>query len=135
MKTTLTPYLMLNGKASEIMKFYQQCIGGQLEMMTFSQMQGEACPVAIRDLVMHASLKSGDFVLMASDGNPDMPAVTGSNVQLAINAPDPELDGFFNALANGGKIVHALFNAPWGGRFGVLTDRYGIHWMFASSPR
>ena len=50
---------------------------------------------------MHASLKDGDFVLMASDGNPEMPAVTGSNVRLAINAPDPELDGFFNALANG----------------------------------
>lgn len=126
---------MLNGKAAEIMKFYQQCIGGQLEIMTFGQMQGEKCPDAIKNQVMHASLKHEEFVLMASDGNPEMPAVTGSNVQMAINAVDSELERFFNALANGGQIIHALFDAPWGGKFGVLTDKYGIHWMFASSPR
>ncbi len=132
-KTTVTPYLLLNGKAKEVMKFYQQAIGGELEMRTFGEAQGPECPIAMRDQVMHATLKFGDFVLMASDGNPQMPAQAGTNVQLAIGAPDAEIERLFKALAAGGQVVHALFDAPWGGKFGVLTDRYGFHWMFASS--
>lgn len=132
-KTTLAPYLMLNGKAAEVMKFYQQAIGGELQMRTFGEAQGPECPIAIRDQVMHATLKFGDFVLMASDGNPQMPAQAGSNVQLAIGAPDAEIERIFKALSEEGQVTHPLFNAPWGGKFGTLTDRYGFHWMFASS--
>jgi PhnB protein len=121
-KTTLTPYLMLNGKAKEVMKFYQQAIGGELQLRTFGEAQGPECPVAMRDQVMHASLKFGDFVLMASDGNPEMPAQASSNVQLAIGAPDAEVVRIFDALSKGGQVIHPLFDAPWGGKFGVLTD-------------
>jgi PhnB protein len=132
-KTTLTPYLMLNGKAKEVMKFYQQAIGGELQIRTFGEAQGPECPLAIREQVMHAVLKHGDFVLMASDGNPEMPAAAGSNVQLSVGAPEGEIERLFNALVKGGQAIHPLFDAPWGGKFGVLTDRYGFHWMFASS--
>ena len=132
-KTTLTPYLMLNGTAREVMTFYEQAIGGELEIRTFGEAQGPACPAALREQVMHATLKHGDFLLMASDGNPAMPAQAGSNVQLAIGAPDGELVRLFDALAKGGQIIQPLFDAPWGGKFGVLKDRYGFHWMFASS--
>lgn len=132
-KTTVTPYLMLNGKAKEVMTFYQQAIGGELQIRTFGEAQGPGCPLAVRDQVMHATLKYGDFVLMASDGNPEMPAQPGSNVQLAIGAPDAEVERLFGALSVGGHVIHPLFDAPWGGKFGVLTDRYGFHWMFASS--
>lgn len=132
-KLTLNPYIMLNGKAKEAMTFYQRAIGGELELRTFGDAQGPNCPAAIRDQIMHATLKCGDFVLMASDGNPQMPAQTGSNVQLAIGAPDAEILRLFSALSEGGTVVQPLFDAPWGGKFGVLTDRYGFYWMFASS--
>jgi PhnB protein len=132
-KTTLTPYLMLDGKAREVMTFYAQAIGGELQIQTFGEAQGPGCPVALRDKVMHSTLKHGDFVLMASDGNPEMPAQPGSNVQLAIGAPDAEVGRIFEALAKGGQITQPLFDAPWGGKFGSLKDRFGLHWMFASS--
>lgn len=131
--TTVTPYLMLNGKAREAMKFYHQAIGGELQIRTFGEAQGPECPLAMRDQVMHASLKYGEFLLMASDGNPEVPAQAGSDVQLAIGAPDAELERLFNALSKDGQVIHALFDAPWGGKFGALIDRYGFHWMFASS--
>ncbi|MGE0615440.1 MAG: VOC family protein [Bacteriovoracia bacterium] len=135
-KTTLTPYLFLNGKTKEAMSFYQRAIGGELHLTTFGEMQGEACPQAHRDLVMHASLKYGDFVLFGSDGNPNEPedpALLGAaSIQLAIGAPEPELLRLFKTLSEGGQVIHALFDAPWGGKFGVLKDRYGFQWMFAS---
>jgi PhnB protein len=43
------------------------------------------------------------------------------------------LERLYKALSKGGQVIHELFDAPWGGKFGVFVDRYGFHWMFASS--
>src|SRR4051812_29835664 len=116
--TTVTPYLMLSGKAREVMNFYHKAIGGELKIQTFGEMQGPPCPDALRDLVMHSTLKYGDFLLMASDGNLETPAQSGNTVQLAIGAPDAELVRLFKALSEEAQqIDHELFDAPWGGKF------------------
>lgn len=133
-KTTLTPYLMLNGRAKEVMTFYHQAIGGDLQMRTFGEGMGAQCELAIKDKIMHACLTYGDFVLMASDGvMGEVPADPGPGVHLSVGAPDAELGRLFKALSVGGKVEHELFDAPWGGKFGGLIDRFGYHWMFASS--
>ena len=36
----------------------------------------------------------------------------------------------FEALAGGGKITLALHDTFWGAKFGMLTDAFGIRWMF-----
>jgi PhnB protein len=117
------------------MKFYQHAIGGELKVMTFGDMQSD-CPLNHRDLVMHAELKYGDFKLFGSDGNPEEPedmAKLGTGcIQLAIGAPEAEILRLFKSLSDGGQVIHALFDAPWGGKFGVLKDRYGFQWMFSS---
>jgi len=41
-----------------------------------------------------------------------------------------ELDKVFNALSEGGNITMPLQDAFWGARFGMLTDKYGVSWMF-----
>lgn len=130
-KTTVTPYLMLNGNAKEVMTFYQKAIGGELLLRTYGEGMGGQCELAMRDMIMHARLQYGDFVLMASDSvmGETQP---GAGVHLSIGAPEAELVRIFKALAEGGKIEHELFDAPWGGKFGGLIDRYGYHWMFAS---
>jgi PhnB protein len=133
-QTTLTPYLMLNGNAKEVMTFYHRALGGELLLRTYGEGMGQQCEVAVRDKIMHARLKLGDFVLMASDSAMgEVPADPGPGVHLSVGAPDAELVRMFKALAQGGKVEHELFDAPWGGKFGGLIDRYGYHWMFASS--
>jgi PhnB protein len=36
----------------------------------------------------------------------------------------------FDALAKGGSITMPLMDQFWGAKFGMLTDAYGINWMF-----
>jgi uncharacterized glyoxalase superfamily protein PhnB len=38
-------------------------------------------------------------------------------------------DRVFAALSQGGKVVMPLDDAAWGGRFGVIHDRFGLEWM------
>jgi PhnB protein len=42
--------------------------------------------------------------------------------------PD-ELSGYWQKLSDGGSVTMPLEAAPWGDKFGMLKDRYGIDWM------
>ena len=58
-------------------------------------------------------------------------ATAGKNMFINLE-PDTrtETDRLFKALSEGGKIEMALQEMFWGGYFGSLVDRFGIHWMF-----
>jgi PhnB protein len=40
-----------------------------------------------------------------------------------------EAEMLFEKLSDGGVVRMPLIDAPWGARFGMLTDRFGIQWM------
>jgi len=64
----LTPYLFFNGNCREAMKFYQDCFGGKLDLITYADSPKDACPQdADKNEVMHAALRNDTFFLMASD--------------------------------------------------------------------
>jgi PhnB protein len=125
-----TPYLILSGKADQAIEFYQQALGATTEaLMRFGDMGN--CPEAQRNLVMHAALRVGKALLMLSDGAPGTPPGPGGTVHIALDLDDTdELKRIFDALAVGGHIVQPIIDAPWGGFFGAVDDRYGIGWMF-----
>lgn len=67
---------------------------------------------------------------MASDGIPDRPVIMGDNVHMSIVGSDAALlTGYFNKLAGGGKVNMPLAKQFWGDTFGMLTDKFGVHWM------
>ena len=81
------------------------------------------------DMVMHAALKFGDDLLMASDDpTGDGAGVKGMAINLALADPD-EVTRVFDALAEGGKITMPLGETFWSPRFGMCTDRFGTSWM------
>jgi PhnB protein len=130
----LTPYLSFSGNCREAMNFYKEIFGGNLELMIWGDAPPDACggekaKEAMRDKIMHGCLTNGSFNLMAADipqGEPKM----GDSVQLTINCESvEEIDGLFKTLSAGGKTMVPLDNTFWGARFGVLTDKFGFHWM------
>ena len=122
------PYLNFDGNAREAMTFYQQCLGGDLSVQTFGDVNAPF-PGAEK-LVMHARLEHGTAILMASDPMPGSPITQGNNVWVNIDCDSvEEIETCFAALGAGGKVVMPLDNTFWGARFGMLTDKYGINWM------
>ena len=129
MATTLSPYLNFNGKTAEAMKFYHSILGGDLNMQTFAEAQMAQTP-AEKDLIMHAVLKSENFSIMASDTQSSRPATFGDNVHMSISGDDSSrLNGIFDSLSKGGRVDMPLAKQFWGDTFGMLTDRFGVHWM------
>jgi len=67
---------------------------------------------------------------MASDTPQAGSLRAGNNFSVAIDCESvEEADRVFAALSRGGEIRMPLTDAPWGARFGMLTDRFGIQWL------
>lgn len=123
-------YLFFKGNCREAMKFYQSCFGGDLQAMTYGEGPKDACPAGAKDRIMHAALRNGELMIMASDFPDDSGPVVGTNISLSLTCKDVgELEHCFQALSEGGKVFQPLHDAFWGDRFGMLTDRYGFQWM------
>lgn len=123
-------YLNFDGNAREAMTFYQKCLGAELEIQTFKDAKMDA-PKGAESRVMHARLAKGSAVLMASDTMPGTPYKQGNNFSITIECDGiPEEEKLFTAFSEGGKVTMPLQDTFWGARFGMLTDKFGVTWMF-----
>jgi PhnB protein len=128
----LEPYLFFHGRCEEALSFYKNCLGGEivgLSRFAGSPMESQV-DAGFRDKVMHASFVAGDVKFMASDGRPGDGSDGDDDIALSLaTSDDAEGTRVFNALADGGEISMPLQEAFWGGKFGSLTDRFGVQWM------
>ncbi len=132
--TTLNPYVRYNdGKCREAFTFYQSILGGKLEFMTAGESPMAKDMPGKENLIMHVELSNGDIHLFGSDMMRDV-AKVGDNFCLALNyeagSGEKEIRDHFKKLSKGGEVFMPLEKAFWGGLFGMLTDKYGIEWMF-----
>lgn len=130
--STLVPYIFFYGRCAEALEFYKGVFGGSYEAMRVSDspMASEMPPEAANS-IMHASFTAGGVAFMASDGGSVKPVDTeAGNVSMALAFDDAATgERAFAALAAGGKVQRPIENAFWGGRFGMLTDKFGTEWM------
>lgn len=124
------PYLSFQGNCEEAINFYKDALGGEMlyiQRYGDSPMKGKAPD----DKVMHCTLKVGDTHIMACDNPSDVPMTVGSNFSLAIGSNDPAgAEEMFAKMADGGTVTMPMQQTFWAERFGMLTDKFGISWMF-----
>lgn len=126
------PYLAFDGQCAEAMRFYAKVLGGTLGMMTYGQSpMADQCPPDHRDRVIHARLElDGGVHLYAGDCPPPMPYRGIHGVSIALNYDKiAKAERVFNALAEGGTITMPFSDTSWARKFGMLTDRFGAHWI------
>ena len=127
------PYLFFDGKCEEALDFYKSALGAKVEMMMRFKdnpdPQPGMCAPGSEDKVMHAALRIGDTVVMASDGMAGgKPEFKGFS--LSVNAVDEkQADKLFAALGKGGKVTMPMSKTFFSPRFGMVTDKFGVGWM------
>jgi PhnB protein len=125
----VSAYVNFQGKAREALEFYQQALGGQLELFTMDE-QGGARPAAPGERIAQGRLVADGARIYGSDGHPTFPPTVGDNTALALSGSDKEqLTAIFTALAEGGRIKAAIHKQPWGAEVGWLVDQFGVNWM------
>ena len=127
----IVPYLAFDGNAAEALTFYAKALEGTiLFQQTFGESPMDSKPED-KGRIMHASFEAGDLKFMCSDSMPGHPISYGSNMSLSLNFKTLEgIEKTFAALSEGATITMPLQDTFWGARFGMLTDKYKINWMF-----
>jgi PhnB protein len=133
----LEPYLFFHGRCEDALNFYRDCLAGEIkELNRFAgSPMDEQTPDDYKDKIMHASFVAGDVKFMASDGRPGAPPDGEDDIALSLATSDSsEGERVFNALAAGGNVTMPLGEQFWGGKFGALTDQFGVQWMISIQP-
>lgn len=128
-KLFANPYINFQGKAREAMQFYQQTLGGKLDLLAMDS-EGKMHQAGPDEKLMHARLMADSAVIMGTDGSPDHPPTNGDNIAVSLTGSDKEaMTNVFTKLADGGQIKMPLSESSWGDMFGYLVDRFSINWM------
>jgi PhnB protein len=70
----------------------------------------------------------GATVLASGGRNGGQPKFEG--FALTLNAKnEADADRLFNALADGGEVTQPLTKTFFSPRFGMLADKFGVHWI------
>jgi PhnB protein len=135
--TQLLPYIFFYGRCEEALEFYKKVFGGTYELQRNEQAPadcGMSLPPEFKNKAMHAAFTAPGIAFMASDGR-EAKAVDPEegNVSLALSLPEAhEGERIFKALAEGGTVKMPLAEAFWGGKFGLIQDRFGNEWMITA---
>lgn len=130
----LSPSIVFNGNCEEAITFYKECLGGDFVSFNrfrdgLKEINGIQVPEHLLDKIMHMSLKFGQNYIMASDSLDEAPV--GGNISLFIDLDDvAETNKVFDKLSQGAKVNMPLQDTFWGARFGMLTDKFSVKWVF-----
>ena len=132
---TINPYLNFAGNTEEAFDFCRSIFGGNYATLQRFKDTPQAGGIGPHDgeKIMHVSLPvGGKNTLMATDSLESMgqKLTVGNNISLLIEVGNKKAaDVIFKGLSAGGKVSTPLADAFWGAYFGMVTDRFGIHWM------
>ena len=126
------PYIAFKGNCEEAINFYKDKLGAEV---VFIQRYGDS-PMAGKgpdNMIMHCSIKIGNTTIMACDNvfQETNPTIIGNNITLSIGTRDvDQAEKAFDQMSDGATIVMPMKETFWAERFGMLTDKFGINWMF-----
>lgn len=129
-------FINFNGNCREAVEFYAEVFGAEKpKVMTFGEMPQDPkypLPEEAKDLLGYAQVSIQDFILMCSDIMPGTPFVQGNNITITIGSKDiGMIEALFNKMKEGGTVTMELQETFWSKKYGMLTDRFGVPWMFS----
>lgn len=128
------PFLLFDGKCAGAMKFYHECLGGDLTLTKLGDTHMKAqFPVKKHDKIINAHLESGAIKFSAADWlSPTIIPKQGNMISIfVIGKTYNELKILFDKLSTGANKegFQMLHEMPFG-IYGQFKDKYGVPWIF-----
>lgn len=127
MATSMTPFLMFEGRGSEALDFYMSLFPGS--EIVFMQKYGPEGPGKEGTIQSGMVILNGQRV-MISDSFISHGFTFTPSISFWIECADEaELDHLFTALGDGGQVYMPLDTYGFSTRFGWVGDRFGVTWQ------
>lgn len=132
---TTIPYLFFEGRCEEALGFYASAVGAEVvQKMHYRDNPDNNAgdcggPRPPGDKIMHAMMRIGDSMLMASDGMcSGKPNFSGFSISIAANDVE-HAKRMFAALSEGGQVQMPPGETFFADYFGMTADQFGLGWM------
>ena len=141
--TTLNPYLVFKDNCEEAFNFYKVVFGGDILFMgrykDVPQGDKKLFPLSADEKIMHASLQiARDTIIIGCDSMETYQGLSpgvASTFYLYISATSQdEAYRIYNELVEGGQAIMPIGETFWSTHYGMLADRFGIHWKITFDP-
>ena len=135
--TTLTPYLLFDGKCQQAMEFYKSCFGGELTATKVKDSPAkDFMPAVQHEKIVNARLRNRALEISASDWlRLDRTPIRGNTVCLYLSGGTfEELRNLFERLSEGAEVTDPL-KEQFFGTYGALNDKFGVRWTFQSDQK
>jgi PhnB protein len=122
-------YVNFAGKCAEAFRFYEQHLGGTIQMMmTHGQAPDQSgVKPEWKDAILHASMSIAGTELSGAD-IPTAQPMRSAYLTLDVDS-DAEAERIFSALSGGGEVFMPMKESFFASRFAQLRDRFGINWV------
>lgn len=137
MTKNLATYIALRGTTAEAMQHWQEVFGGELNIVRYGDTAMPGLPFEPDpSAVAHATLDlpggrlAGGDVMM--DEEHDYPVThTAYSLLYTTDTADEARELIARLVAGGGRVGMPFEQAPWGGGYGQVFDRFGVMWAFS----
>ncbi len=126
------PYIAFPGTARQALTFYHELFGGELRLFSYAEFNRDDGPP---EAIAHGEL-TGVISVGGSDAGEGEASVKIEGLLLSLlgTAEPATLHRWFDALAEGGRVVDPLTEKPWGASDGQVLDRFGLTWLIGYEP-
>lgn len=130
-------YVHFNGNCRKAVDFYVKALNLKKPSMavTYGDMPAGEVPkmsAEFKKRIVYTFLNIGKNHVMFSDSHDAKRLKEGNNITLCISCKTAsEVKKFFSKMKSGGTVLEAPQKTSWNECYGMLTDKFGITWMFS----
>jgi PhnB protein len=126
-------YLNFAGNCEEAFRFYEQHLGGKVQMMMrHEESPNPQLPPDYGRKILHAHLELGGAALLGADV-PTAEPIRSAYASLTLDSA-AEAERVYALLSEGGQIFMKMERTFFAERFAMLRDRFGTSWMLLTPP-
>ena len=120
-------YINYPGHCEKAFRFYEQHLGGKIDMITHHQQLPPNFPKEWKQPVLHAIIEIGGTIVRGAD-IPDAQPMRSAYLTLKVDTPE-KAEHIYNVLSADGEIFMKMEKTFFANRFAMLRDKFGTSWM------
>lgn len=124
-------YINYPGHCQKAFEFYQEHLGGKIQMMLPHQ-QNDNFPSEWKNPILHAILEIGGTTLRGAD-IPGAEPMRSTYLTLIFDTAE-KAEETYKLLTKEGEIFMSMEKTPFANRFAMLRDQFGTSWMILHQP-
>ena len=125
--TKLDIYINYPGHCEKAFKFYEQHLGGSIQLMLPHQHPPANFPNNWKRPILHAMLDLGGTIIRGADV-PGAEPMRSTYLTLNFNTAE-EAEEIYQLLSQEAEVFMKMEETPFANRFAMLRDQFGTSWM------